>query len=115
MGSPAQAVRAEQPNNWEFRFMAKSRPVPDGESAVPTRTTTTVVIEPAPKYESLKGAAARTEISVWTLREKIASGELRAYRFSDKPGAAIRLKRSDVDALFRPVIPDAIYADRHRR
>lgn len=65
-----------------------------------------------PDYESLKCAAARTGISHWTLREKIASGELRAYRFSDKPGAAIRLKRNDVDALFKPVIPDAIYANR---
>ncbi|GAA4290892.1 excisionase family DNA-binding protein [Mycobacterium paraffinicum] len=68
-----------------------------------------------PDYESLKGASARTGISVWTLREKIASGELRAYRFSDKPGAAIRVRRNDVDALFKPVIPDAVYADRARR
>jgi excisionase family DNA binding protein len=74
-----------------------------------------MAIELAPDYESLKSAAARTEISVWTLREKIANGELRAYKFSDKPGAAIRLKRADVDALFRPVIPEAIYANRHPR
>lgn len=76
-----------------------------------TRTVTTTVTEPVPEFESLKTAAARTEISVWTLRDKIARGELRAYRFSDKPGASIRLKRADVDALFKPVIPDAIYAD----
>jgi excisionase family DNA binding protein len=84
-------------------------PTPTG---LHTRTTTTVVVEPVPEFESLKTAAARTEISVWTLREKIARGELRAYRFSDKPGSAIRLKRADVDSLFKPVIPDAIYADR---
>lgn len=65
-----------------------------------------------PEYESLKGASARTGISVWTFREKIASGELRGYRFSEKPGSAIRVKRTDVDALFKPVIPNAVYADR---
>jgi excisionase family DNA binding protein len=65
-----------------------------------------------PEFESLKTAAARTEISVYTLRDKIANGELRAYRFSEKPGAAIRLRRADVDALFKPVIPDAVYAHR---
>lgn len=68
-----------------------------------------------PDYESLKRASARTGISVWTLRDKIASGELRAYRFSDKPGAAIRIKRIDVDALFKPVIPDSVYAGRASR
>lgn len=62
-----------------------------------------------PEYESLKDSAARTGISHWTLREKINSGQLPAYRFSDKPRSAIRVKRADVDALFRPVIPEAIY------
>ncbi|CAM3283630.1 DNA-binding protein [Mycobacterium intermedium] len=69
----------------------------------------------SPEYESLKHASNRTGISVWTLREKIASGELRAYRFSDKPGAAIRVRRVDVDALFKPVIPDTIYAGQRRK
>jgi hypothetical protein len=69
---------------------------------------------PTPEYESLKRASGRTGISVWTFRDKINGGELRAYRFSDKPGAAIRVKCADVDALFKPVIPDAIYADRAR-
>lgn len=68
-----------------------------------------------PEYESLKGAEARTGISHWTLREKIAKGELRAYRFSTKPRSAIRVRPSDVDALFKPVIPEAIYADRAAR
>jgi excisionase family DNA binding protein len=65
-----------------------------------------------PDYESLRSAAARTGFSVDTFREKIASGELPAYRLSDKPGSAIRVKRADVDALLKPVIPDAIYANR---
>lgn len=82
-------------------------PLPTGSSAVHSRAT---VLEP--EYESLKTASARTEISVWTLRDKIAAGELRAYRFSSKPGSAIRLRRSDVDALFQPVIPDAVYSNR---
>ena len=65
-----------------------------------------------PEFESLKSAAARTEISVWTLRDKVASGELRAFRFSHKPGSAIRVKRTDVDALFTPVIPESVYGTR---
>lgn len=68
-----------------------------------------------PGYESLKDAERRTGISHWTLREKIARGELRAYRFSDKPRAAIRVRPADVDALFKPVIPEAVYADRTGR
>ena len=95
--------------------MPKPDPAVPANTGGPTRTTTTVVVEPVPDYESLKTAAARTEISYWTLRDKIASGELRAYRFSDKPGSAIRVKRADVDALFKPVIPEAVYADRAAR
>jgi excisionase family DNA binding protein len=47
-----------------------------------------------------------------TFREKIASGELPAYRLSDKPGSAIRVKLADVDALLKPVIPESVYAGR---
>lgn len=94
--------------------MSTHHPVPAHAGGIHTRTTTTVVTEPVPEYESLKSAAARTEISVWTLRDKIASGELRAFRFY-KPGSAIRLRRADVDALFKPVIPEANYVDRARR
>jgi excisionase family DNA binding protein len=90
-------------------------PISDRITGPRTRTITTVVVEPVPEFESMKTAAARTEISVWTFRDLIASGKLRAYRLSDKPGSAIRVKRADVDALFRPVIPDAIYADRAAR
>lgn len=89
-------------------------PPPASARNAPTRTTTTTVVEPLPEYESLKTAAARTEISIWTLRDKVASGELRAFRFSDKPGSAIRVRRADVDALMKPLLPKAIYADRQR-
>lgn len=68
---------------------------------------------PTPRdFESLKHAAERTDYSVFTLREKVDSGELRAYRISDKPGAAIRVRVADVNALLRPVIPIEVYADR---
>lgn len=66
----------------------------------------------SPEYESLRDAEARTGISHWTLREKINRGELTAYRFSQKPRSAIRVKRTDVDALFKPVLPESIRADR---
>lgn len=64
------------------------------------------------KFESLRAAAARTGFSIWTLRDKIASGDLPAYRLSDKPGSAYRVKQTDVDALLKPVIPAAVYAER---
>jgi excisionase family DNA binding protein len=56
------------------------------------------------EFESLQHAAARTELSVWTFRNLVASGELPAYRLSEKPGAAIRVKIADVNALMRPVL-----------
>ncbi|MCH9729529.1 MAG: excisionase family DNA-binding protein [Actinomycetia bacterium] len=65
-----------------------------------------------PIFISPKDAAVRTGFSVFTIRELIARGELPAYRLSDKPGSAIRVKISDVDALMRPVIPVVIAAAR---
>ena len=44
---------------------------------------------PTPEYESLRSAAARTGYSVFTFRDKIASGELPASRISDKPGRSL--------------------------
>jgi hypothetical protein len=44
----------------------------------------------AREFESIKHAAERTDFSVFTIREKIDSGELPAYRLSDKPGLARR-------------------------
>lgn len=67
---------------------------------------------PSPHFISLQDAAVRTGFSVFSLREKIASGELPAYRISDKPGSAIRVKITDVDGLFKPVIPSEIRASR---
>lgn len=68
-----------------------------------------------PAFISLKDAAARTGYSVFTLREKINSGELPAYRLSGKPGAQMRVKIADLDALLEPVIPPTVYADRMAR
>lgn len=68
-----------------------------------------------PDFESLRSAAGRTGFSVDTFRDKIARGELPAYRLSDKPGSAIRVKVADVDALLKPVLPAAVYADRAAR
>jgi excisionase family DNA binding protein len=65
-----------------------------------------------PDFESLQDAAVRIGYSVFTLRELIAEGKLAAYRINDKPGSTIRVRRTDVDALMRPLIPAAVYADR---
>lgn len=75
---------------------------------MPVRSTT-------PEYISLKDAAVRTGFSVFTFRDLVSAGKLPAYRLSDKPGSAIRVKISDVDALMQPVIPDAVYSDRAKR
>lgn len=64
------------------------------------------------EYESIKHAAERTDFSVFTIREKIERGELRAYRLNDKPGSAIRVKVAEVNALMKPVIPAEIQAAR---
>jgi excisionase family DNA binding protein len=74
-----------------------------------------VTIKLPSEFESLRNAATRTDYSVDTFRELINAGKLRAYRISDKPGSAIRVKRSDVDALMKPLLPEAIYADRAGR
>ncbi len=73
------------------------------------KTTTSTV---TPEYESLQDAAARTGFSIFTLREKIAAGELPAYRMTNRPKARLRVRRAEVDALFTPVIPAEVYAHR---
>jgi len=51
-------------------------------------------------YESLAQAAARTDVSVKTLRRRISAGQLRAYRYGPR---ILRLDPNDVDKLMRPV------------
>lgn len=53
-----------------------------------------------PHYESLTRAAARTGISVRTLRRRVADGSLPAYRTGPR---MIRVRSSDVDRLMRPI------------
>lgn len=55
------------------------------------------------QFESLTDAAARWSISTKTLRRAISDGDLPARRLS----RAIRVKRSDVDALFTEMHPEA--------
>lgn len=55
---------------------------------------------PPKTYESLAQAAARTEVSVKTLRRRIAAGQLRAYRYGPQ---VIRLDPNDVDLLMKPL------------
>lgn len=52
-----------------------------------------------PRWLSLPAAAIWVDLSVRTLRRKIASGELRAYRC----GKIIRVKTDDLEAMMRPV------------
>ena len=48
-------------------------------------------------FESVAQAAQRTGVSVWTLRRRIASGELIAYTAGRR---ILRVRPADVDALF---------------
>jgi excisionase family DNA binding protein len=65
-----------------------------------------------PAFISLRDAATRTGFSVETLRDRVYSGDLPAYRLNGKPGGEMRVKIADVDALLEPVIPPAVYAER---
>lgn len=55
---------------------------------------------PPKTYESLAQAAERTEVSVKTLRRRIAAGDLPAYRYGPK---ILRVDPNDVDQLMRPL------------
>ncbi len=55
---------------------------------------------PPKTYESLAQAAARTEVSVKTLRRRIAAGDLPAYRYGPK---ILRVDPKDVDQLAKPL------------
>lgn len=59
-------------------------------------------------YYRLKDGAAYSGFSVYTLRELIYSGKLPAYRLSGKPGAELRIKLSDLDALLEPYVPPPV-------
>ena len=48
------------------------------------------------RFETLSQAAQRTGISTWTLRRRIATGELRAFVSGRR---IIRLRPQDVDGL----------------
>ena len=51
-------------------------------------------------YESLAQAAERTDVSVKTLRRRIAAGDLPAYRYGPK---VLRVDPHDIDKLMRPL------------
>ena len=53
-------------------------------------------------YESLAQAAQRTDVSIKTLRRRIAAGDLPAYRYGPR---ILRLDPNDVDQLMRPLFP----------
>lgn len=52
------------------------------------------------QFETLTQAAERTGISTWTLRRRIASGELAAFTVGRR---ILRVRPEDVDGLFRPL------------
>ncbi|MBK8445622.1 MAG: helix-turn-helix domain-containing protein [Micropruina sp.] len=63
-----------------------------------------------PEWVSLREAARIYAVSAYTLRRRIASGDLPAVKLGYK---LIRVRISDLDALF-PVIPTTRHEDRYR-
>lgn len=59
------------------------------------------------ELERLKEAAARKHVHVDTIRRRVASGELRAYRLGNR---ILRVDRAEVDALFQ-TIPTATHRE----
>jgi excisionase family DNA binding protein len=112
MGYSGQQVTAPDPHTLTLTSHLPPRTYTFG--IVTSRRSDTVRRTATPHFISLQDAATRTGFSVFTFREKIANGELPAYRLSNKPGAAIRVKIADVDSLMKPVIPTEVYAD-HRQ
>jgi excisionase family DNA binding protein len=56
-----------------------------------------------PEYIPLTDAALRLGVHVRTLRRRIASGELRAWRLGPRK---IMVRRVDIDALLKPIPTD---------
>ena len=66
--------------------------------------------QPTPEWLSLQQAAAIYDVSVDTLRHRIAAGKLPASRFGER---LIRVRVEDLDRLFRP-IPIGRWSSRRR-
>lgn len=64
-----------------------------------------------PEWVSLREAAKIYAVSTYTLRRRIASGDLPAVKLGYK---LIRVRISDLDSLF-PAIPTTRPEDRYRR
>jgi excisionase family DNA binding protein len=54
----------------------------------------------SPRLDTIQRAASRNSVSVDTIRRRIASGELKAYRLGKR---ILRVDPNEVDALFRPI------------
>ena len=70
---------------------------------------------PSGTFIATKDVCAIWGCTIKTVYEKIDSGELTAYRFSDKPGSALRVLVDDVYAALQPVIPEAVMAEMRSR
>lgn len=56
-----------------------------------------------PRWLTLAAAALRVDMSVRTIRRRIATGELPAYTCGTTGRPSLRVKPEDVDALMRPI------------
>lgn len=77
----------------------------------PTTPTPIKMAYPSGTFISTKQVAEILGCGLKTVYDKIDAGDLAAYRFSDKPGSALRVLVDDVYAMLTPVIPEAVMAD----
>ena len=54
---------------------------------------------------TIEEVAIRLRLSRQTVRRRVASGELRAFRVGYRPGAPVRIEARSVDEMLRPVAP----------
>lgn len=66
-----------------------------------TKTTTT---GNRPDLVSIAEAAERLGVATRTIRDRIADGQLPAFRVGQARGAMIRIKVADLDALLHPIV-----------
>ena len=70
---------------------------------------TDTMIEPDPdRFVSIADAARHVDLSPWTIRDRIRSGALTAYKTGRKHNAAVRVRLRDVEAMLTPIAPTEV-------
>lgn len=74
-------------------------------STPPAQCTTCAAQSPDIPKLSIKEAAEQLGMSHWSVRDLVRYGRLPAYKLGTSRNAPVRIRQSDVDGLFTPVVP----------